>query len=132
MGFELKTLQNEDLDLVYEVAEQAKMSNELQSRYWMQDCLEYSKIVIDHSRKIFMLAHNVDRDEVRQRFILGINRGIVVFFENGHCEYSIEKISPHLIEDMKAIEDFIGEIFLNFGVNLNGNISEHDVSFVIH
>lgn len=127
MGFELKILQNEDLDLIYEVAEKCRMSNELRSRYAMDIYLGNFKLAVDIERQIFMFPLMVNRDDARDRFILGFKGGIVVFFGSLHHLYSIEKISPHLLECKDEIESIIREIFLTYGAYVDGDNDRHPV-----
>lgn len=124
MSFELKTLEQEDQDLIYETVNQAKMLDEVRSIFWKKESIGNEEVVVDKIRGIFLFFHRIDREDGRRRYVFGVDRSVAIIFEIGECLYSIERISCGLFDRISEVKEFISEIFIQFGADLNESNSK--------
>ena len=116
MNFEIKSLRHEDLDRIYPESEDTQIGKlTYRMRDWPRD-MHRMRWAVDERAGAFLLRLPLTKEDSSQKYLFGIDGGVVVLGNVGYCKFSYLYVSDRLTGRLDEVSKSIREAFRASGL----------------
>ncbi len=126
MPYEIKSLQNDDLDRIYPEAEKQAIGRVTTEKAHLMGVLQGSPWAIDEQSGVFLTHLPGVRLDAAYRYLFGMPGGVAILRMVGYCSFTVLYLSPSLRQRINDVQANVRDVFRATGMLIDGTTDAND------